>query len=152
MKKIILTVVLFLSVLFVYGQTRSTYTYDASGNRIGKKVIQLLADKSTEYENEDEAQTEETIVYSEFLQNIKVNIYPNPTKGRLTVELNSEEILPEVKISVYNMNGQRIHENKMPPSDYISKSTVDLTGHKTGMYVMKIETGNYVSEWKIIKQ
>lgn len=64
-------------------------------------------------------------------EEIKCNIYPNPTDDRLYIE--TEENIHE--INIYNINGQRVNEST-------SQRVIDVEGLKSGIYFIKIETDN----------
>ena len=67
----------------------------------------------------------------------QVIIYPNPTSGFFTIE--SNEILKDVEISIYNILGQRIYHMR---SARTGKSEVDLSGMNNGVYIIKLRSEN----------
>ena len=138
-------------------QSVAYYSYDFSGNRIGKNVIQfapVLSPPPTEDEDFDEEVfiKDALYIFTETIETMEVKIYPNPTKGKLIVEINSEEPIPEVNINIFTVSGQAILRHKTRHEESVSRTTIDLTPHKSGVYVMKIETTKHTSEWKIIKE
>ncbi len=60
-----------------------------------------------------------------------LKIYPNPTKGLIVVD---SDVSPNSTIEVYNMNGQRIYEEKTIGG----KQTVNLSDLKQGVYIIKV--------------
>jgi hypothetical protein len=70
-------------------------------------------------------------------ENIKVHLFPNPTKGKLLLSNNAIEI---TKVSVYNMLGMLVGHS------------LDLTAHAAGIYSIKLETTNGIYSQKIIKE
>ena len=121
-----------------------TYGYDASGNRISR-VITL----STLRSSNEEQPTGEEEVYSEVLKDFTVNIYPNPTKGELTVDIAQ---LPEGKtasLRLYNGHGKLIlHRTSL----HNGSSHLNISHQPAGIYLMKIATQDASTEWKIIKK
>jgi len=78
-----------------------------------------------------------------------IRIFPNPTLGRLTVEISGEESLENARILVYNNSGIRV----FTLNDLNRINAIDLSQQPTGIYYMKIYTNqDKKSDWKIIKQ
>lgn len=73
------------------------------------------------------------------LNNNPASIYPNPTNGNFTIELNNYS-----DISIYNSTGQLIYHKK---SDQL-KSEICLSEFANGIYFLR--SGNYIQ--KIIKE
>ncbi|WP_298900968.1 zinc-dependent metalloprotease [uncultured Psychroserpens sp.] len=76
----------------------------------------------------------------------EIKLYPNPTKGWLTVDLsNIKEVIDLV--TVYNLQGAKVKSEK--PT---SSNTIDISDLQSGMYFVKIETSTGKSNTqKIIK-
>jgi uncharacterized membrane protein len=77
----------------------------------------------------------------------EVSIYPNPNKGRFFVDFGKTEI-SEVAISLYSINGQKLFETK-PKSQ---RTEVDLSGFTSGVYFVKIVSGDDVYTSRLIVQ
>lgn len=142
MKNRILPLLLFaFSTGLLYGQNVS-YAYDAAGNRIRREIT--LPASNTRSASEQE----ETLVYSEMLSDIEVRIYPNPTEGLLTVEIRNLPDKQTADILLYNLSGKLITmRNKI--ENFVE---VDLSSQPAGIYLLKIVSGEYGTEWKIIKK
>lgn len=75
---------------------------------------------------------------------ISQKVYPNPTKGQITVEnKNSQERI----IEIYNLNGEclmskTLHENW----------NFDMINYPEGVYMIKVREGNRVTTHKILKE
>ncbi|WP_405413067.1 thrombospondin type 3 repeat-containing protein [Maribacter sp. Asnod1-A12] len=77
-------------------------------------------------------------------------IYPNPIEGGdLTIYLGSDT-LPEVTISLFNVNGISVLSKKIKPINNEIKLGVD--GLATGVYLLNIKSGNTLSNYKIIRK
>jgi CubicO group peptidase (beta-lactamase class C family) len=73
-----------------------------------------------------------------------VNIFPNPTKNKLTITSNHKHI----QLELYSMNGMLIEK-----IDTIkSTNTIDLTTRSNGIYFLKIKSNEAVRIEKIIKE
>jgi YD repeat-containing protein len=129
-------------MLHAQQQDKVTYLYDAAGNRISRTIV--LAPRSAPVLTEEE----QPVVYTETLADIKVKIYPNPTDGLLTVEINN---LPEgqtAQIWLYAMSGQLINSYKAVNN----VERINISNQPAGVYIMQIVAGKYRTEWKIIKR
>jgi hypothetical protein len=78
-----------------------------------------------------------------------INVYPNPTEAKFTVQLNDNRLLlSKGKIEVYNEMGKRILK-----SDFRSqKSDLDLSGMPDGIYFVKVSDGVISHTEKIVKR
>lgn len=136
-KKKLLTPLLILGTFISYAQSSFEYSYDATGNRIQRKVITLNPTR----EGADELIKDQDAEYT-------FNIYPNPTQGKLAIELEDAFLERKNKeVFVYDLQGIII--DQFP----IIKNTIpiDLSNQKAGMYIVKIHAGSYSKEWKIVK-
>jgi hypothetical protein len=71
----------------------------------------------------------------------KVRVFPNPSKGDITIEAEDAQIS---KVEIYSLTGAKIFEEK-----YINNSTVRISAknYEKGMYLIKI----YVGETALLK-
>ena len=84
------------------------------------------------------------------LENIFVNIYPNPTAGRVVLEING--LIGETKFEIYNMAGQLILSQSWNLLEYQIEE-VDLSNLPAGVYIYKLknEDRNAEKTGKIFK-
>lgn len=114
------------------------YSYDQSGNRISREIVmtpQNIPSNETASVNED------------VIDNRKLNIYPNPTYGILTVEIRGYENSDNCGISIFNKAGTLITEIKL--DSHIA--TIDISDQPADLYLMRIIINQSVSTWRIIK-
>jgi hypothetical protein len=132
-----------------YSQTIDyTYGYDASGNRISRTFIykrSAIIPKDTLYSANPK--TKESAAVNEMIGNTGITIYPNPTRGLLTVNipLTENDI---ARVSLYDLQGKLL-------MDYKNSGTtteIDLAGLPTGVYLLRIFLNGQPATWKIIKQ
>lgn len=140
---------LFFFALFFSGLSAQTYktefTYDNAGNRISRKVIVLTSPQTRAPAG---IETPDPLV--DEWQDCKVKIYPNPTRGRLVVEVlctKKEESLHWV--GVYNSAGQRISTESFSGS---GSAQADLSSCSEGIYILVVGCGKEENQYKIIKQ
>lgn len=126
-----------------YCQTNIEFTYDNSGNRI-ERTINL--NKSAVIGNGSEDGWNDTL--NDQLSGYEIKIYPNPTKGRVKIDI--PEISKNIAgiLEIYDSNGRVIHQQKnIKPSNL-----VDISHAENGFYFLKLRYQNETLEWKIIKQ
>jgi hypothetical protein len=82
----------------------------------------------------------------DFTDDIKINMYPNPTKGRLSVVFSDEHSFKQIK--VLDLTGLPVIYEK----DVKKKNILDLSSHPAGIYLIILETeAGEVKTRKIIK-
>ena len=78
-----------------------------------------------------------------------INIYPNPTTGIVTIDFTNFANFGKVEIKITDISGKTI---KNFQNDSFSNFQIDITNQPPGIYFLKIETGNKISHYKIIKK
>lgn len=77
---------------------------------------------------------------------ITMNIYPNPSNGKFTVEQANEN--SEMSLEVYNAVGEKIFQSEI----HDRKSEVDLSDQPNGIYFVTIKTAQETFTQKIVIQ
>ena len=116
-----------------------SYSYDANGNR-----VTLLNNGMNRSNPTDESERKPG---SESLGQHRVTIYPNPTDGRISVEITGTGSLEESAITVYGIMGNMVYND----SEIDVENEIDLTTCPDGMYILIIKIGSDIGIWKIIK-
>ena len=84
----------------------------------------------------------------EQLQNlIKINVYPNPTKGILNIELGSSQNSKNFTGVIYNLSGAVIDELQLTTGTI---NTYDGGNLSNGFYYLQIQTSSEIHSFKII--
>jgi len=86
-------------------------------------------------------------LYTDIISETVINIYPNPTKGKLAVKISG---LPEHSFSsltLLNIQGTVIMQQQ-PLTDY---NELDISAQPDGMYIMQITIDAKSTTWRIIK-
>lgn len=137
------------------------FTYDMTGNRVTRnKVIHMVDTISKTKSSVDEVVgeivpevTEDTTVneipkYEEILTEMKITIFPNPTKGMLQIDITGGEISKEAKIHIYNQTGALVRQ----VNGVSGSNVVDISSQPAGIYLLRITLSkDSVSVWKVIK-
>jgi hypothetical protein len=140
----------------IYGTKCFTfaYSYDDSGDRTSRTILlteatgtksELIYDSiqnnlSGSFKPEDK--------FTDQLEESKITIYPNPTRGELVVQTSNFNPEEKMKIVIVDING-RIILQKTILKEY---TDIDLTNKPSGTYLLKIHSNSNSSDWTIIKQ
>jgi hypothetical protein len=122
-----------------FSQERVTYTYDAAGNRTSRTVDSNL--RSAEQE-------EQTPVFPETPGDLRISVYPNPTEGRIRIDIQNLPKGETADLRLYSLSGALL----MSRQDVVSSTEMDITGQAAGTYLLKLVAGKQQAEWKIIKK
>ena len=145
--KILKTALVFVSLAFVvqtnFSQNKVSYAYDDAGNRISRTIV--MQSKSPEQPKE---QTESKTVLSETLADVTVKIYPNPTEGRIRVDILNPPDGETANMDLYSVSGQLIVSKR----NIASSTKINISGQQNGVYILQIVIGKQHTEWKIIKK
>jgi Secretion system C-terminal sorting domain len=76
---------------------------------------------------------------------LNVQVYPNPTHGKVTVQLANEA---KANIMVYNLVGQVVIANEVVST----MGELDLSGLARGTYIVEIKSEGSIARQKIVKQ
>jgi hypothetical protein len=82
------------------------------------------------------------------LGNREISIFPNPTKGSLTIAIAGEEEAVPTTLALFSMSGEMIlvQEIRQP------NTTLDLSGHPPGTYLLQITITAGRETWKVVKE
>ncbi|MEZ5195619.1 MAG: T9SS type A sorting domain-containing protein [Bacteroidales bacterium] len=78
-----------------------------------------------------------------------ISLYPNPTAGMLSINLNSIQRI-DVRVEVSNLLGQTVYEELCSFEQGISSRTIDLTSFNDGLYLLRMQAGDKSYTTKII--
>ena len=123
------------------------YEYDASGNRT-KRYITLpgkSAVANDSIQNDDSFKKEEFV---DWLDKMKITVYPNPTQGNLSIEIANLPENPDAILSVHSIDAQLLQKTEI----HETATRLDFTPYPTGVYILRIVSGTKKVEWKIVKQ
>jgi len=144
------------------------YEYDAAGNRVVRKVIDVpkvlpappedslavISDELQVTSNklQDELQSFESQkspeYYLEKLAQVEMKIYPNPATEKITLAISNLEKMQNGTLQLYSMNGQLLQTQPI----HSAICEISLAGLATGSYILKVQINDTTENWKIIKQ
>ena len=122
------------------------FTYDAAGNRIGRQVIVIPQLKSAKQSNSDQ----------ELLAPIQTNcneldiiIYPNPTRGNVSLKFEGHFDFESVQYRVFNAAGRVVANGNLDASGL---NPLPISHLPAGVYILTLQYGNDTKTVKLIKQ
>ncbi len=132
----------FLSIQITKAQQQQppphfVYTYDDAGNRIQRIYVpyRLAAPKDS------------LPLAKDYLSGYAVTIYPNPTKGALSINITGNQEIQNAKIEVFDHTGKLVFSKQSPQQN----TDLDLVGQPNGIYYLKIFIDNKSKQWQIVK-
>ena len=136
---------LFILMLFAASYNISaqnvSFTYDNDGNMESRYTVTL---KSSTHQAEEEAPSEITSVD---LGKQKITVYPNPTHGKICVEIAHLNPMEKNIIHIFNSSGHLLKTKKIESE----RTYLEIHGAQ-GAYLLNIQLGTNISKWKIIKK
>lgn len=150
-KLIFLSGILFICNFCNSQEVEFEYGYDLSGNRISRRVLYFHSTRSTEADSihlksEPEENLFENIEVS--LDNININLYPNPVKEILYIQIDGYDNFNQLSYQLLDINGKTIENNSFTNSF----KEVNISHINPGSYILRIYTKSKQKEFKIIKQ
>jgi hypothetical protein len=141
------------------------YEYDAAGNRIVRKVIEVsqappappedsVASTSSATDllqvTSDELQVTRDVYFVEKVAHVEMKIYPNPATEKITFEISclvvgGENLRP---LQLFSLNGQLLQTQPVTSPT----TTISLAGLAKGTYILKVQVNEHTEYCKIIKQ
>lgn len=141
MKKLSFLSFLFLSNL-LFSQSGINYYYDASGNRVLRKNIQIWEFSKAPEKPSKPLLTDQQGAFT-------FNVFPNPTYGQLKIQVDRSFFEKgTATLEVIDLQGKKLLEQ-----NYAENETgVDVSLLPVGSYVLRIRsTEGFVGEWNIVK-
>jgi len=150
MKTFTLLFVLFtyylLTTLTLHAQNSVSYTYDAAGRRVQRTIVlNPMAEKSALADSVNQKKKQ---VFEDNIGTQKVVIYPNPTQGRLLVEIQGNENITNSTLYLFDLLGKLLICRNLTNSGL----SIDLSNYSNGTYILKIVIDDKTSQWKIMKE
>lgn len=80
----------------------------------------------------------------------KLTAYPNPTQGKVTIELRDIQDRAN-EVTVMDAFGKLVYSHSFDkPSSFLTTYTADLTGYTPGLYLVTLKSGNKISTAKVM--
>lgn len=127
------------------------YTYDMAGNRTSRHLVTLSNGASYAKAN---TSGQESIPAVEQLGNHVITVYPNPTKGELSIDIQGVSQNPieagdeAIRFILYSAQGVLLQTKYAEPGI----TSLNMVAYPSGWYILRILDGGKFTELKIIKQ
>ncbi|MBF4517299.1 T9SS type A sorting domain-containing protein [Flavobacterium sp. ANB] len=89
---------------------------------------------------------ESTLSTDDFAKTSNAAIYPNPTSGKIAVDL--QNYSGDVTVQLYDSNGKKLKEEK---ASNLTKLDLTINGSQ-GLYFVKVKTGESTQTFKVLKK
>ncbi|HOW41049.1 MAG TPA: FG-GAP-like repeat-containing protein [Bacteroidales bacterium] len=131
--------------LTIPGATNNTYI---AGQNMGTYRVAISNDGECFYFSDNKTIPDITgIEDTDPFENVK--IYPNPTTGMFTIEMNNN-IFGELAIDIFTQNGSKALNIKFEKSTEHFRSQIDLSGQSKGMYLLNLYLDKYRAVKKVV--
>jgi PKD repeat protein len=97
----------------------------------GSYDVRLIVSNGTDYD---------TLLLKDFIQ-VVGKVFPNPTSDKVNIFL-EEELPSSLKIEIFNIYGQKVHEEEIPGQLY-EVISIDLSALSSGVYLIRIEVNQH---------
>ncbi|OYT15964.1 MAG: hypothetical protein B7C24_10255 [Bacteroidetes bacterium 4572_77] len=127
------------------GTTQVTISFPLGSN---SGVLSVFAENDCGQSGVSEMEIEiSPIGVAENLESLNINMYPNPTKGLLKIELN-QIIQNAVQIQVLTLTGKLVHQSKMKAGNH--QINLDLSSLAPGSYIIGFDHNLTNRKFKIV--
>lgn len=144
MKKLVaatIAIIAFASYTHAQSPLPIEISYDAAGNRIIRKVLQIpLSSKGNVFSD--------STYYIDNMQSIQMKVHPNPTQGKVYVEMIDAKEDSPYSIRVIDNQGRIIYKSEGRGN----RMELDMAAYPSGYYVVELHSNNEYTIWKIIKK
>ncbi|MCX6233025.1 MAG: T9SS type A sorting domain-containing protein [Bacteroidetes bacterium] len=91
-----------------------------------------------------------TVGINEIVNNLNYRIYPNPSKGNVTLEIDAHS--DKIELSIYSLQGEMIYKEDINNKHKMITKELDLSKYTKGIYFVKIRSNGYARTEKLIIQ
>jgi len=138
---IIMSIVAFASLAHAQSPLPVEISYDAAGNRITRKVLQVtMMSKGSN--------CADSTYYLDQMQSVRMKIYPNPTQGKVFIEMLEVEANTRSRIRLFDSSGRLVYEKESTGC----ANELDLSAYPAGYYIAEMHANGEHTTWKIIKK
>ncbi len=135
------------SISCLNGQQHIEFTYDASGNRITRQVIEMKGPNENTSDSTDSGIDSKEKIYTELIDSYKVTVFPNPNKGQFKIVINNLNNDTNASVYLHSISGVMIFSKNNAGEE----TFVDIGKYDNGAYILTVEISGNRKTWKIIK-
>lgn len=126
-----------------------SYHWESNGQTADRQLKTWLDPNNLGIISIDGVYTNENSVEFITENNLDLNLYPNPTKDILSINLNSK-YYKELFVEIYNFSGIKIQQINFRNTE--NSVELNISDLPKGMYIFRISDGNKSISRKVIKQ
>jgi hypothetical protein len=137
----------------ILDEMQREYGYDAAGNRILRKVVEIPQQKSlisnidSVQEIAQDSNKKQEKYYVDNLGNFSLKVFPNPATSVVNIDILNTNTRIEGNIMVYNASGALLTTKQINTSHI----ELDVSPYSKGNYFAVIYINGEKTHWKIIK-
>lgn len=75
-------------------------------------------------------------------------IYPNPTTGKFTLEVDMKDVIENIQVEIYSIRGDKVLSTNLTGE---KKHLLSLDGFPKGLYVVRVTYGQTVNTCLVMK-
>jgi len=141
--KTITLLILWMAAVVAFAQSPIPIeiSYDDAGNRITRKVLDMS--KSAKGLGQGDS-----TFFTDKLQTVQMRVYPNPTQGRVYVEMTGASEISGSLLRIYDSKGQKIQEK----SGVGYGMEFDISNYPAGYYIVELVVNDERTTWKVVKR
>jgi hypothetical protein len=126
------------------------YEYDASGNRIKRRIVPKTKSMSEKVSNDSISNDDLTDItdFADIKDTLGVKIYPNPTSGILEVEIANLQGNQKARLYLYTNTGRLVKQ----VDKLYRRQSIDISDQPAGIYLLLIMIDEKKVAYTIIKQ
>ncbi len=136
MKKIILILALFLIAFSESYSGTYTFSYDNAGNRTNRNFAV------------DRIPVENDSINNIVLEQHQVNVYPNPAKDYIQVDISSISSENIISVQLLDLKGTELFKKENVTGPF----QVEMGNFTAGMYFLNIQIDDRRIVWKVVKE
>jgi hypothetical protein len=87
-------------------------------------------------------------MFTDSLDNKKILLFPNPTRGNITIKFESYQEDASSRVYLYGISGNSLMNEPVTSTSI----NIDLSGYPAGIYILKITLSGKTTQWKVIKE
>lgn len=134
----------------MYAQNEISYSYDSAGNRIERRLITLKSNVKSAFAGESfSTDRADTDVFEEEFKSRKITIYPNPTKGNLSINISGANFNSSCMAQIFSITGKKLREL---PVQANSITQLNMNHLPASTYLLILIFDDEKLTYKIIKQ
>jgi hypothetical protein len=130
--------------------TSNTFNVNQAGQGSHIILYTILGSNGCANTAKDTLTVNACVGMEELSGSVGLNIYPNPTTGIFTLELNSAADV-NGSITITSVEGRNVRQDVFEGNGLITKS-INISDLANGIYYLKVETKDAVKTYKVLKQ